>query len=180
LSFSFSTGSENLRDIEILKNWYVFEPMTDERFAVSGGIYSTLINQDKVANFSINTSSVSMDGPYISVEKVRYVFDREVDATTFLNNIGIDNISTYYEQNYRPTPTSGIRIQHVVEVIDFPKLSLPLDVINFSTQRGFRVSVFEEDGNNLIQMDREVVQDDLRRLINEPFTKYFEVLEQND
>jgi hypothetical protein len=88
MSFSFLTGSEILRDKEILQNWLIFEPISNQEFAVSGGVYSVPIGQDVPADYVVYSGSLQSSGSYIEIEKVRRVFDRESDANEFLLNVG--------------------------------------------------------------------------------------------
>lgn len=174
MSFSFSTGSEAVRDIEILRNWFVFEGMTDERFSVSGGIYSVPLGQDRPADYYINTGSVVKDGDYLLIEKTRYVFDHEVDATRFLTDIGSENITAYYEKRFMVRP-GEFKTQYVAEVINFPTFDLEVTPVNYEIFKGFRADVYQEDGSALVKMDREIIENDVSILLTEPFLRYFDL-----
>jgi len=184
MSFSFSTGSEAPRDTEVLKYSYVFEAMSDERFAISGGIYSVPLGQDFPGSFTFNTGSLEKDGEYINIEKIKYVFELEDDANKFISDLGIDNIVMYYENTIFDIVNHTSKIWHVVEVINFPKFDISTDILNFEEQKGFRIEVLKQLSNStqnivLESMDRDFTDDDRHGIITEPFLLYFDV-EQND
>lgn len=184
MTFSFQTGSEALRDTEILKYSYVFEPISDERFAVSGGIYSVPLGQDIPADFTFNTGSLTKDGEYLSIEKIRYIFESEDDANKFITDIGPENIVLYYENKTFDFLNHKETLWHIVEVINFPQFEISTNFFNFEETKGFRIEVLKElpsvNNNSVLEsMDRRFVDDDKHGIILEPFLLYFD-LENSD
>lgn len=174
MSYSFSTGSEDLRDTEILKYWQVFEPMTDERFALSGGIYSVPIGQVDPCTFTVATGSLAHSGDYIFLEKERHIFDHENQASQFILEIGVENIISYYEREFMISP--GVtKLQYVIELINHPTFEIDVLEQNYEPTKGYRIEVFKEDGTVLEKMDREIQEDILRGILTEPFLRYFDL-----
>jgi hypothetical protein len=174
MSFSFLTGSEILRDKEILQNWLIFEPISNQEFAVSGGVYSVPIGQDVPADYVVYSGSLQSSGSYIEIEKVRRVFDRESDANEFLLNVGIENVVSYYERNFIVRPGT-VKIQYVIETINHPNFEIEIVPKNFEISKGFRVSVYKEDDQKLEQLSREIVEDLNIGILSEPFLRYFDL-----
>jgi len=184
MSLSFLTGSESLRDIEILNNWLTFEAISDERFTMSGGIYSVALGQDTPSNFTFNTGSLERNGDYITIEKTKHTFDSEDEAQMFLNEIGIENIVTYYEsQSYDIRNNITTRLFNI-EVINISNFDISTNFFLLQENKGFRIEVLKELTNStqnivLERLGRDFEEDSHHGILTEPFLLYFD-LENND
>lgn len=152
--------------------------MTDERFALSGGIYSVPLGQIDPSTFTLTTGSLDQTGQYILIEKEKHVFDTELGAANFILEIGIENITTYYEHEIETSP-GIIKIQYVIEVINHPTFEIDAVEKNFEPKLGYRVEVFQEDHNHLVKMDREIIENPLVGLLSDPFLRYFDIKDKS-
>lgn len=179
------TGSESARDTAILSNWLCFEPISDERFCMSGGVYSMPIGATTPANFSIYSGTFEFDSGSILIEKTKYVFESKDDADKFILELGIDNIVCYYETNYFDATSRHSTIWHTVEVINHPEFNLETNLFNFEEKRGFRIEVLKQISNSsqnyfLESMDRKFIDDSHHGIISEPFLMYFDIKENDN
>ncbi len=177
---NFLTGSELQRFEEIHDRWLVFEPVSNENYALHNNLFTVNLGQTNRPEFFINSGSVPFSASTLTVEKNIHVFFDETDMLEFINNIGEENIALYQEveiKNQQNIATKAFEIH----VINYPQINLELDILEYSETRGFIVDVFLSSSspdsfgarNALVLQSKKVAYDQEDRVISDTYLKFF-------
>lgn len=164
------TGSQSLRESEILNRWLSFDSMTNQNFAISGVLYSVPLGQYYSPEMIINSGSYTLSASIIQIEKDVHVFEREFDATNFITEIGMENISMIKERVV-DSETSLIE----VHLINFPILEFDMEIEDLNERNGYRIEIFQSSSFGYDKMPREIVKDKRGNIISDTYLKYFDI-----
>ena len=173
MSYSPITGSEAYRFFELQNKWLVFEPITNENFAIQTNLFSATPGQQKLP--FINILGPFSSSLQIKIEKDVHIFNNESDASEFIQNLGSDNIHTIIHSTY----TIGTTVLNLIEVhvINLPKFKLSFDLIGMEALKGYFVRVYQSgsfpNGNNLKEITDKVEIDSDGNLISDTYLKFF-------
>lgn len=176
MSISNLTGSERLRFKEIEEKWLTFEPISYPDFSYYK-LYTVGLGQSIEPELLIESGSFSNISGTIEIEKIIHRFDDETEASKFLTEIGINNISSYKEN--REENELGEEVTTVeIQVINFPKLDLFFSLLDAKLNKGFIVEVFKsgsiEEGG-VRKVTDKIIKDKRGRIISDTYLKYFDI-----
>lgn len=163
------TGSQKTRELEILNRWLVFEPISDHRYALSSTLYTVPLGQDFAPNFVINSGSYELTGSAIKVEKDIHLFEREIEATNFITEVGMDNISLIKER----VVDGNTWIE--VHLINSPILEFDMEIENLAERGGYKMKVLRSSSFGYENVPREVKKDKRGNIISDTYLKYFDI-----
>lgn len=163
------TGSEATRQTEILNHWLSFSPMSDENYAISGVLYTVPLGQTFEPEMTIVSGAYAMSGTFIKIEKDIHLFERELDASIFLRDVGIQNISLVKDRE--------IDGQRWIEVhlINHNKLNFQFEVSDLEEREGYKIEIFRSSSFGYEDVPREIKKDKHGRLVTDTYLKYFDV-----
>lgn len=175
------TGSELQRFEEIHDRWLVFEPISNENYALHTNLFTVDPGQTRRPEFVIYSGSVPFSGSSLTIEKDIHIFYDETEAAEFVNNVGSENICLYQEVDYTDSNGSKDRVTEI-HVINYPEIKLSLDIVDFSEAQGFVASVFlsssiedAQGKNNLIEQSKKILYDKNGRIKSDTYLKYFKI-----
>ncbi len=166
------TGSEAARLEEIQNYWLVFEPMSDELYALTNKLYTVPQGQTVKPEFIINSGSYSSTSGSIDIEKIIHIFEDETEATNFITDIGPQNIVSAIQRNERRGSTT-VRVTEV-HVVNCPQLDLSFFYRDANYDNGFFLNVFES-GSVLKEVFDHEIYDKSGRLVSDTYLKYFKI-----
>jgi hypothetical protein len=167
------TGSGQSRIREIQERWIVAEPSSNYKL-YQNPLYTVPVGQTFAAEMVINTGSVSFESGTLYINKDIHVFESEMEADSFISEIGLDNIASISERYaLRPDATSYIITE--IQLINYPQAKFSFDMLNLNVQRGFKVEIFASGSNGLYEIEKKAIFNANGDLISDTFLKYFEV-----
>lgn len=167
------TGTTNVRMTEIEKNWFITEPTSDGR-AYQYSLYTVPIGQTYAAEMFINTGSLSLTSGTLQIQKDIHIFENEADSDAFLTEVGIENVASISEKYGIRDDFSSYRIIEV-QLINYPKIVIDLNVLNCPLERGFKLEIFKSGSLGLTEVEKDVTFNLRGDLISETYLKYFEI-----
>lgn len=182
MSNNFLTGTENIRFEDIHDRWLVFEPISNENYALKNNLFTVDPGQKKKPEMFIFSGSVPISASVINIKKDIHFFYDHTEAIEFINNIGSDNVSYYEETEITENNGAKKKITEV-HVIDYPELSFEFDILNFNEKSGFVANVYlsasSQDSfgnkNDLIPVYKKVIYDKSDKIVSDTYLKYFKL-----
>lgn len=167
------TGSGNSRINEIQSNWIVFEPQSDYRL-YQNPLYTVPLGQTFGAEMLINTGSLTFESGVLNIKKDIHVFESEMQADKFINEIGIDNVASISERNAIRSDLTSYTITEI-QLINYPQVKIGFDMINLMTERGFKIEIFASGSNGLYEIEKKAIFNAKGDLVSDTFLRYFEI-----
>lgn len=163
------TGSQAIRELEILNRWLSFEPLSNQDYSISGVLYTAPLGQEYAPTMYINSGSYTLSSSFIEIQKDIHQFEREIDATNFITEVGIENISLIKE--------SRIGDQEIIEVhlINHPYLEFDMEIEHLNERGGYRIEVMRSSSFGYENTPREIVKDKRGNIISDTYLKYFDI-----
>lgn len=167
------TGTELSRFNEIEDRWVNFEASSDPR-AYNYNLYSVPHGQSHGSEFVVLSGVVQNSSGSIEIEKRIHIFEDEVEAGNFINDVGLQNIASYSESFFlRSDGTSYKKIE--VHLINYSQLLYEFSLLNNTVSRGFKVEVFFSNSVGLKEVEKKVEFNLNGEVINDSYLKYFDI-----
>lgn len=163
------TGSENLRESEILNRWLSFSPMTNQDYAISGVLYTAPVGQTFAPEMVILSGAYAMSGTFLEVQKDIHLFQREFDASLFLRDVGVENVSLIKDR-----VIDGERWIEV-HLVNHPKLEFEFEINDLEERRGYKIEVLRSSSFGYEDVSREIKKDSRGRVVSDTYLKYFDI-----
>lgn len=169
------TGTESSRFFEIRDRWVTLSP-TSYGLLQQNDIYTVPLGQTFAAEVVIQSGSIPETSGTIYIKKDIHVFESELEASRFINEVGENSISSITER----VRVEGDVERQITEVqlINLSDIDFGLELIGANLQRGFKIEVFASGSDGIlreIQKDPEYNARD--ELVSDTYLKYFEIEE---
>lgn len=169
------TGTESDRFSEIRDRWITLSPAS-YGLLQQNDIYTVPLGQTFAAEVVIQSGSIPEVSGTISIKKDIHVFESELEAARFMNEIGENSISSVTER-MRVDADTPRRITEI-QLINLSDIDFGLELVGANLQRGFKIEVFASGSDGIlreIQKDPEYNAND--ELVSDTYLKYFEIEE---
>lgn len=172
------TGSEEVRILQVQNQWLTFEPVSDERFALSNHLYTVPLGQTFESEIVVNSGSVKSFTGSITIEKDIHIFDDETEAAEFLTTLGPENVTSYTESEVDDPVLGSVKIFEI-HVVNYPEIDFGFEVINGPKDRGFIVEPFisgsplDSERVDLEPVSKRIILDEEENIISDTYLRYF-------
>lgn len=174
MPISYLTGTETERFKEIKDRWTTFSSET-KGFSLKYPIYTVPIGQTFAAEVVVQSGSIPVFSGAVDIKKDIHIFESELEASRFINEIGENAISSISER-YRIDEGLTTRKITEIQLINLSEIDFGLDLLNANFNKGFKVEVFSSGSDGIlreIQKEPEFNAND--ELVSDTFLKYFEI-----
>ncbi len=166
------TGTQASRINEIEDRWVNFEANSNEKF-YNYSLYSVPHGQTFASVLNIISGTAEISGA-VMIDKRIHIFEDEVEAGNFINDVGVANISSYKEDiMYRVDGAPYKKIE--VQLINYSSLSYIMELLNNTVHKGFKVEVFFSNSIGLKEVEKEPEFNLSGEIINDTYQKYFDI-----
>lgn len=167
------TGTELSRFNEIENKWVNFEASSNDKL-YNYNLYTVPHGQTYGSEMVVLSGVVQNSSGSIEIEKRIHIFEDEVEAGSFINDVGIENISSYTENPLlREDGTPYKRIE--VQLINYSQIPYEFLLLNNTVQKGFKIEVFFSNSVGLGEVDDRVEYNLNGEIINDTYLKYFDI-----
>lgn len=176
MPISYLTGTESQRFEEIRDRWAVFSAPVSDKF-IKNNLYSVPLGQTFAAEVLFESGSVLFTSGTVEVKKDIHVFELESEATSFINEIGEQNIASISE---RFRVEDGLTTKKITEVqlVNISEIDLMFELLNANNKLGYKVEVFSSGTFGLKEVQKYAEYNARDEIISDTFLKYFEIEEE--
>lgn len=174
------SGSEEQRFNEIHNKWLVFEPISDEKYAINYSLFSVDIGQIDGASIEINSGSIQLTNNVCTIEKDVHIFYDETEALEFITNIGEDNLISFQQLITTDNVGRQTRI-YEVHVVNYPVIDLEFNNKNVSQDLGYKLDVYVSgavDDTSRVTLEeatKKIVLNKNGTLVSDTYERFFTI-----
>lgn len=169
------TGTESNRFLEIRDRWATLSPVSNGLLQQSD-LYTVPLGQTFAAEVVIQSGSVPEASGTISIKKDIHVFESQLEALRFINEVGENSISSITER-VRVEADTPRQITEV-QLINLSDLDFGLELIGANLRRGFKIEVFASGSDGVLrEIQKDPEYNASEELVSDTYLKYFEIEE---